>query len=193
VDLSKYQYVNASYNYWGHDTGPEDPFENPDGKGDLVTPYVYYEPWLDRQMKIYKSSDGDDSSLYIILILLITIPALIAVAILILRKTDIRIVSSIHASSSTPSSSGSRSPSPTSKKAQKSSETYDHTDSTHEVPIIHCQYCSGTIEIKPNDISIRVKCPHCSRSTLHDRFKAGDINEVEKDNSNDLRPGNDEE
>lgn len=47
--------VNARYNYWGDPTGPKDTSDdtnsggwyNPNGKGDTVTNYVAYQPWLD--------------------------------------------------------------------------------------------------------------------------------------------------
>ncbi|MBN1552401.1 right-handed parallel beta-helix repeat-containing protein [bacterium] len=44
-------WINAPYNWWGHDTGPYDPssadgYSNPDGLGDRVTDYVKYWPML---------------------------------------------------------------------------------------------------------------------------------------------------
>jgi parallel beta-helix repeat protein len=46
--------VNATYNWWGHPSGPHDPSDdratggwyNPLGQGDNVSDYVKYEPWL---------------------------------------------------------------------------------------------------------------------------------------------------
>ena len=38
--------LDAEYNWWGDATGPYDPCYNPDGKGDAVSAYVDYEPWL---------------------------------------------------------------------------------------------------------------------------------------------------
>jgi len=43
--------IDATYNWWGHDTGPYDPSTgppdyNPGGQGDMVSDYVAYRPWL---------------------------------------------------------------------------------------------------------------------------------------------------
>ncbi len=40
--------VNATHNWWGHDSGPYHWSGNPDGQGDAVTDYVNYTPWLRR-------------------------------------------------------------------------------------------------------------------------------------------------
>lgn len=37
--------VNAENNWWGHWTGPYNPFANPDGQGDRVTDVVDFTPW----------------------------------------------------------------------------------------------------------------------------------------------------
>jgi len=39
--------VDAIKNWWGDASGPYHPTENPDGKGDNVTDYVEFEPWLE--------------------------------------------------------------------------------------------------------------------------------------------------
>jgi len=38
--------INASYNNWGDPSGPFHPGNNPEGKGDNVTDYVDFYPWL---------------------------------------------------------------------------------------------------------------------------------------------------
>lgn len=38
--------VNATYNWWGDDSGPYHPELNPDGSGDAVSDGVTFEPWL---------------------------------------------------------------------------------------------------------------------------------------------------
>lgn len=38
--------INASYNYWGNETGPHHATQNPDGLGDNVTEGVEFAPWL---------------------------------------------------------------------------------------------------------------------------------------------------
>jgi len=39
--------LNATYNWWGHQTGPYHEEKNPDGQGDKVTDNVTFNPWLD--------------------------------------------------------------------------------------------------------------------------------------------------
>lgn len=43
--------IDATYNWWGHETGPYDPSPgppdyNPGGQGDTVSDYIAYRPWL---------------------------------------------------------------------------------------------------------------------------------------------------
>ena len=38
--------LDATLNWWGHNSGPYHPDTNPDGLGDAVSDYVDYEPWL---------------------------------------------------------------------------------------------------------------------------------------------------
>ncbi|MEW6104471.1 MAG: NosD domain-containing protein, partial [bacterium] len=38
--------ISATYNWWGHSSGPEHPITNPSGQGDKVSDYVYYKPWI---------------------------------------------------------------------------------------------------------------------------------------------------
>ncbi|MCK4613171.1 MAG: right-handed parallel beta-helix repeat-containing protein, partial [Thermoplasmata archaeon] len=43
--------LNATYNWWGDDSGPYHPTKNPWGKGDTVTDYVEFDPWLGKETK----------------------------------------------------------------------------------------------------------------------------------------------
>jgi len=38
--------INASFNWWGHDSGPYHETKNPGGEGDNVTDYVIFEPFI---------------------------------------------------------------------------------------------------------------------------------------------------
>ena len=38
--------ADAENNYWGDPSGPYHPTTNPNGKGDAVSDYVDYDPWL---------------------------------------------------------------------------------------------------------------------------------------------------
>ncbi|MCK4614099.1 MAG: right-handed parallel beta-helix repeat-containing protein, partial [Thermoplasmata archaeon] len=53
--------INATHNYWGDDSGPYHPARNPDGKGDIVTDHVDFEPWLNENGTIHRhSSPGQE-------------------------------------------------------------------------------------------------------------------------------------
>ena len=39
--------INAKDNFWGHESGPYHPSKNPTGKGDNVSDFVDFLPWLD--------------------------------------------------------------------------------------------------------------------------------------------------
>ena len=58
--------VNATNNWWGNDTGPYHPTENPEGTGDNVTDDVLFDPWTGKQTQdtstIYVSTEGDDDT-----------------------------------------------------------------------------------------------------------------------------------
>jgi len=41
--------IDATYNWWGTSSGPYHPSTNPGGKGDRVSDYVLYKPWLNRK------------------------------------------------------------------------------------------------------------------------------------------------
>ncbi|GAH58984.1 unnamed protein product, partial [marine sediment metagenome] len=43
--------VDATFNWWGDVTGPEQVTTNPDGKGNKVSDNVYYIPWLTRNFE----------------------------------------------------------------------------------------------------------------------------------------------
>ena len=38
--------ITAKYNWWGNQTGPYHPSDNPNGKGDNVSSYIDFEPWI---------------------------------------------------------------------------------------------------------------------------------------------------
>jgi len=70
IDASKnYDYsVTAVYNWWGKDTGPYHPLENPNIGGENVTDFVEFDPWIGKS-KIQTlfvnddAPDGGDGSL----------------------------------------------------------------------------------------------------------------------------------
>jgi hypothetical protein len=51
--------VDARYNWWGYATGPYHPTLNPSGKGDTVSNYVKFIPWLPNPPIIPPTNIGD--------------------------------------------------------------------------------------------------------------------------------------
>lgn len=54
--------IDARYNWWGDESGPFDPLDNPDGQGDRVSQWVSYIPWLQTRIP-YVCGDTDADSL----------------------------------------------------------------------------------------------------------------------------------
>lgn len=46
ASLNNKYYINATKNWWGSDFGPYHSIKNPEGKGDNVTDYVKFDPWI---------------------------------------------------------------------------------------------------------------------------------------------------
>ncbi len=52
--------IDAQYNWWGDQTGPFDPLDNPEGLGDRVSQWVDYRPWLNCPMPyVCGDANGD--------------------------------------------------------------------------------------------------------------------------------------
>jgi len=49
--------INATYNYWGSNSGPYHRTKNPDGTGDNITDYVDFKPWLNENKTVNQSSN----------------------------------------------------------------------------------------------------------------------------------------
>jgi len=56
ISLSLY----ATNNWWGHKSGPYHPILNPTGKGDNVTDYVIFNPWIGKPRTWYVDDDALD-------------------------------------------------------------------------------------------------------------------------------------
>ena len=50
-------FIDATKNWWGHDTGPYHEDDNPDGEGDEVTDYVLFDPWVGKPISTYYVDD----------------------------------------------------------------------------------------------------------------------------------------
>jgi len=60
------QIIDATYNWWGHDSGPYHSENNSEGKGDNVTDNVEFDPWVGKSVTIYvddNAPDGGDGSI----------------------------------------------------------------------------------------------------------------------------------
>ncbi|MCK4614248.1 MAG: right-handed parallel beta-helix repeat-containing protein, partial [Thermoplasmata archaeon] len=57
--------INATNNWWGHESGPYHPTNNSQGKGNNVTDYVEFDPWIGKELIIYVDDNapaGGDGS-----------------------------------------------------------------------------------------------------------------------------------
>jgi|GEM_PF-6651145 len=53
--------IDAQYNWWGDESGPFDPLDNPEGQGDRVSQWVDYTPWLNSPIPyICGDTNGDE-------------------------------------------------------------------------------------------------------------------------------------
>jgi len=50
--------INATNNWWGDALGPFHPTKNPGGKGDNVTDYVFFDPWIGKTKTWYVDDDA---------------------------------------------------------------------------------------------------------------------------------------
>jgi len=57
--------LDAEKNWWGDKTGPYHPTDNPNGKGDEITDYVLYKPWIKYGNPIINITTPEDGFLYI--------------------------------------------------------------------------------------------------------------------------------
>jgi len=57
--------INAIDNWWGDQSGPYHPSKNPDGKGDEISDYVEFDPWLSKHalfQTLYVTKYGNDTT-----------------------------------------------------------------------------------------------------------------------------------
>ena len=72
-DFDESRFMDARFNEWVTDSGPYHPENNPRGKGDNITYFVTFEPWLDESGRYYYVEERDLSLLYILVGLLIVL------------------------------------------------------------------------------------------------------------------------
>ena len=63
INASSDSIINATNNWWGDASGPYHPVNNSAGKGDRVTDYVEFDPWLsqERFRTIFVTKSGNDA------------------------------------------------------------------------------------------------------------------------------------
>lgn len=91
--------VDARYNWWGSDHGPEasKSWRNPGGNGDKVSDHVEFSPWITEDGSLRYAKSGDDDGLLDILhpldllfLLLVVLVLLFASLVLVVRSKDER-------------------------------------------------------------------------------------------------------
>jgi len=86
--------VDATNNWWGDTSGPYHSEINYRGRGDKVTDYVDFDPWLDENGNIYekdKNGDEDDDDnntwvLFLLIFILVVLLALLSTVIVFLLR-----------------------------------------------------------------------------------------------------------
>jgi len=81
--------VDARYNWWGHESGPRHPGQNPDGQGDKLSVLVDFEPWLEEESTAGPgrefADEGDDEQrrlpVCMILVALVLVLGLLAIVV----------------------------------------------------------------------------------------------------------------
>lgn len=150
--------INVTENWWGDRTGPYHPDNNSQGKGNGVTNFVLFEPWLDDHGNLTyplvlpdgdaEHEEPDRIPLYVLLGLLVALITTLAIFV--------------------------RSPRPHSKtrppKAKKTIPLEPSWDSSDVVKIngnmITCDQCQQTFDVPKDEMAIRVPCPNCGKYVL---------------------------
>lgn len=78
--------VDARYNWWGDSSGPYHSKNNPSGKGDEVSKYVNFEPWLDEYGNTCENRNDNGSLLLTFGAIIILLSLIISFIILILKN-----------------------------------------------------------------------------------------------------------
>jgi len=90
--------INAIYNWWGYISGPHHPQYNSAGKGDDVTDYVDFYPWLDEYGNVYEKErngeeedeEDDENNTWVLflLIFILMILLVLLIAVIIFSHMD---------------------------------------------------------------------------------------------------------
>jgi len=159
--------INASNNWWGHESGPYHPTENVRGKGNRVVANVQVTPWLTSNPQDGEGGEDDsgDEGLLLLLLTIILVGLVLALVIVVYQPEQGN--PSIRAPSSGPGKSGS------------SSLTRDTSSSSSQPPLlILCQHCAKKFDRPKRIPSIRVSCPHCGKKTISEDFQGSEIEDL---------------
>jgi len=144
--------ANVALNWWGDPTGPYHPLNNPDGRGDNVSDFVEFSPWLEE----WNPEDDEPGKLILYLLLTILIALFITLTIVI-HGPDNYFQREQHGLD-------------TGKKENERNHP-EAVETSTPIQIIICEHCSGEFEISAKEISIRDTCPSCGRENVRSTFK----------------------
>lgn len=77
--------IDARNNWWGDDSGPYHPIDNPNGKGDKVTDNVLFDPWLTEDETHIKNED-DTNEILIIGIIIFAVILIVRIYVHLLKR-----------------------------------------------------------------------------------------------------------
>lgn len=160
--------LNATENYWGHDSGPYHPLWNPEGRVDSFTDNIAFEPWLDSNgnLTFLAKPMADDptepifplSPVLSILILYLIVFFGFLIVIVSLSGDQAIVASSSH---QLVDSHPSHWESPSGES--------EYTISPSDLTI--CQFCGNIFTMDEGQPSIRQLCPHCGEDTVTKNFQ----------------------
>ena len=149
--------IVATKNWWGDSSGPYHSENNSMGRGDNITDYVDFNPWLDKHGNLVylpNEPDDDDDEPN-------RIPLYILLGILIALFTALAVVA--HTSGLTSTSKAFKT-----RQLPASEPTWDSSDVMKiNGKMITCEYCHQGFDVAKNEKAIRVPCPKCGKYTLN--------------------------
>jgi len=143
ASFSEYN-INATHNWWGHESGPYHRNKNPQGKGDEVSDKVDFTPWTDEEgNEVYvppNEKDENNSTISGLSVLLFIIVIILCLLVVVVRLPD-----SVF---KRPANSADKENDPPPHPPQK---------------INACPHCGGEFEVSTQKRPIRFICHFCGK------------------------------
>lgn len=83
--------VDASHNWWGDETGPYHPGENPNGNGNTVSNHIVFSPWLKEPYSEFDREDDHEDVDWVNILLWIILIFLIGILLVVMYFTFMKV------------------------------------------------------------------------------------------------------